>query len=78
MNIRLAQLGNHSAVALAVAELQRYLKMMDPTLALDILQMDHVSDQCGKVIWVGVCEEGKALLLPHRPAFVYDGGGALG
>ena len=66
MNIRLAQLGNHSAVALAVAELQRYLKQMDPTLALDILQMDHVSDQCGKVVWVGVCEEGKALLPPVK------------
>lgn len=66
MNIRLAQLGNHSAIAMAAAELRRYLKRMDPSLSVDVLKMDHVSGQCGKVIWVGLCEEGKELLPPVR------------
>jgi len=60
--IRLAQLGNHPAVAFAVQELNRYLKQMDGTLAIDLLQMNAPAPIGENIIFVGLCEEGKALV----------------
>ena len=70
--IRLAQLGDHPAIALAVEEISRYLKIMDPGLGVDILVAPQMMVNCGWVIWVGLCEEGKKLLPAIRDAELDD------
>ena len=72
MTIRLAQLGRHPAVALAVQELNRYLHQMDPALAIDLLQLEAPAPIGENIIFVGLCEEGKKLLPPVKDADLDD------
>ena len=54
VRITLAQLGEHETVALAVAELHKYLKTIDSELMIDERIYDAYDPDVKKVIWVGI------------------------
>ena len=52
-SVRLGQLGEGEVISFAVTELEKYLRLIDPELIVDVLICDEPDPACGNVIWVG-------------------------
>ena len=55
--IRFGKLGTHPVTEYAVQELARYLKIMDPELSVDVLQIERIDEAVSDIIWIGIAPQ---------------------
>ena len=65
--LRLAAIGNDETIRFAVDEFYRYLKLIDPGLHIDVMQLDKFAPTGdAPVIWIGEDESFSSLPSPSR------------
>ena len=72
--LRLAAIGNDETIRFAVDEFYRYLKLIDPGLHIDVMQLDKFAPTGdAPVIWIGE-DESFSSFLPQVGDREYDDG----
>lgn len=70
--IRFGQIGTDPVVKFAVQELQRYMKQMDPSVVIEVLQTDSAVAELTGIIWVGMSSQWIDQLPPVTDAQLDD------